>query len=149
MSRTSLKFALEEERFNLKTIGLILILVDLFLLPYIITFPQLWSVFWLLVLYEWSMIVSFLLGLRGQGRYKEAMLHLQSIARNKDLTIDEREAMLVQGVHHHCLELGYIAQKRNKEYGLNFFRRWNNNHKNNHKDKKIKKKRIIIKKEVK
>lgn len=134
---------MEEERFNLKTIGLILILVDLFLFPYIIA-SQLWNAFWLLIIYEVSMIVSFLLGLRGQGRYKEAMLHLQSIARNKNLTVDQREAMLVQGVHHHCLELGYIASERNKQYGLNFFRKNNHNNHNN----KIKKKRIVIKKEV-
>ena len=67
------------------------------------------------------------------------MLNLQSIARNKELSIDEREAMLVQGVHHHCLELGFIAQERNRHYGLNFFKRRNNNH-----HKKIKHKRIVI-----
>ena len=142
MSRTSLKFALQEERFNLKTIGLILILVDLFLLPYIIINPQLWLAFWLLIIYESSMFVSFMLGLRGQGRYKEAMLNLQSIARNKKLSIDEREAKLVSGVHHYCLELGYIAQKRNETYGLHFFNKKNKFYNHN----KNKQKRILIKK---
>ena len=130
MSKTSIKFALQEERFNLKAIALILILVDFFLLPYIIPYPQLWIAFWLLIIYEISMIVSFMLGLRGQGRYKEAMLNLQSIARNKSLSIDERETRLVSGIHHYCLELGYIYEARNKQYGLHFFKRNNHNHKN-------------------
>lgn len=145
MSRTSVKFALEEERFNLKTIALVLFLVDFFLLPYVFIYPHLWEMFWLLIVYEISMVTSFLLGLRGQGKYKEAMLHLQSIARNKKITLEQREAKLVQGIHHYCLELGYIYDTRNKMYGLHFFKR-NGNEQIHIKHKRLehKKKRIVI-----
>jgi hypothetical protein len=59
-----------------------------------------------------------MVGLRGQGKYKAMMLSLQTIARNRDLSIDEREKRLVNGIHHHCLELGYIYEERNEKYGL-------------------------------
>ena len=67
-----------------------------------------------------------MVGLKGQGRYKQAMGELQSIARDKSLSVDEREHMLVMQIHHNCMELGYIALERNKKYGLNYFTKKSN-----------------------
>ena len=72
----------------------------------------------MLVGYEATMIFGLLLGLRGQGKFKQVMINLEGIARNKKLSVDEREHRLVMGVHHHFLELGYLYEERNKEYGL-------------------------------
>ena len=113
MSNLTLKAAFKEDKFNLKTVSVLFILVDLFLAGSIeLIF------FFYLVLYQISLILALMFGLRGQGKYKTMMLSLQSIARNRDLTTDEREARLVNGIHHHCLELGYIYEERNKSYGL-------------------------------
>lgn len=118
MSKHSTKFVLKEDKFNLKTIIYFFILIDLFLVPF-----GTWEILWYLSIYQATIVVSLMVGLKGQGRYKQAMGELQSIARDKSLTIDEREHMLVMGVHHHCLELGTIAIERNKKYGLNFFKK--------------------------
>ena len=113
MSNLSLKSAFKEDKFNLKMVSILFILVDLFLVGMIeLTF------FFYLVLYQVSLIITLMFGLRGQGKYKTMMLSLQAIARNRTLSIDEREARLVNGIHHHCLELGYIYEERNKMYGL-------------------------------
>jgi len=86
-----------------------------------------------------------MVGLRGQGRYKQAMGELQSISRDKTLSVDQREHMLVQGIHHYCLELGTIYLERNKTYGINLF---NKKPKNNNlvtkktKNKEVKKRMI-------
>ena len=113
MSNLTLKSAFKEDKFNLKMVSTLFILVDLFLVGAIdLLF------FFYLVLYQVSLIVALMFGLRGQGKYKTMMLSLQSIARNRDLSIDERESRLVNGIHHHCLELGYIYEERNKKYGL-------------------------------
>ena len=113
MSNLSLKSAFKEDKFNLKLVSILFILVDLFLIGAIdLIF------FFYLVLYQVSLIVALMFGLRGQGKYKTMMLSLQAIARNRDLSIDERETRLVAGIHHHCLELGYIYEERNKSYGL-------------------------------
>lgn len=113
MSKHSVKFVLKEDKFNLKTIIYFFILIDLYLLP----FGLITIVFWLAI-YQTSIVLSLMVGMRGQGRYKQAMGELQSIARDKSLTVDEREHMLVQGVHHYCLELGTIYLERNKSYGI-------------------------------
>ena len=141
MSKHSLRFVFGEERFNLKSICYIFILIDLFLIPYTFIAPILWIILLFMVIEEVSMILGFMLGIRGQGRYRAAMLELQSIARDRKLTIDEREHLLVQGVHHYCLELGTIANERNKAYDLNFFKKKTNNPNNkpNNKTEVIKK----------
>ena len=143
MSKHSLKFVFSEERFNLKSICYIFILIDLFIIPYTFVVPILWIILLFMVIEEAGLIIGFMLGIRGQGRYKAAMLELQSIARDKTLTIDEREHLLVQGIHHYCLELGTIANERNKSYGLNFFKKRNNNP-NNKSNKKEVIKRIML-----
>lgn len=107
MSKHSLKFVIKEDKFNIKTIIYLFILIDLFLIPF-----GLWIILWYLLLYEASIIISLLVGLRGMGKYKQAMGELQSIARDRSLTTDQREHMLVQGVHHYCLELGTIYLER-------------------------------------
>ncbi len=117
MSNLSLKAAFKEDKFNLKTIVILFILVDLSILPIFIALDVMIQFLYLL-LYQVSVIFALMAGLRGQGKYKAMMLSLQSIARNRDLSIDERESRLVNGIHHHCLELGYIYEERNEEYGL-------------------------------
>lgn len=127
---------LKEDRFNLKTIIYFFLLIDLFLVPF-----GLWSVLWYLAIYQATIVVSLMVGLKGQGRYKQAMGELQSIARDKSLTIDEREHMLVQGIHHYCLELGTIYLERNKKYGL-LFRKIRNLEKEEKVTKKTKNKEV-------
>ena len=117
MSNLSLKAAFREDKFNLKTIGVLFILVDLSIVSIFIGL-NIMVQFLYLLLYQVSLIFALMVGLRGQGKYKAMMLSLQSIARNRDLSIDEREKRLVNGIHHHCLELGYIYEERNEEYGL-------------------------------
>ena len=107
MSKHSLKFVIKEDKFNIKTIIYLFILIDLFLIPF-----GLWIILWYLLLYEASIIISLLVGLRGMGKYKQAMGELQSIARDRSLTTDQREHILVQGVHNYCLELGTIYLER-------------------------------------
>jgi hypothetical protein len=119
MSNLSFKSALQEDKFNLKVIITVLILVDIFFLPFIIE-QQVWEELLYLGLYEVSIIVSFLFGLRGQGKYKSMMISLQSIARNRDMDINERDTRLVSMIHHACLELGYIYEERNEDLGLDF-----------------------------
>ena len=113
MSNLGLKAAFKEDKFNLKMISVLFILVDLSLLGFI----ELQILFYLAI-YEVSLILALMYGLRGQGKYKAYILSLQSVARNKKLTLDEREVKLVPLVHHICLELGLIYEERNKEYGL-------------------------------
>lgn len=84
--------------------------------------------------YEVSLIIGYLIGIRGQGKFRQVMFGLSTIARNKKLTPDEREHQLVMGVHHSMLELGYIYEERNKSYGFKFAK----NIKNNNKKKVIK-----------
>ncbi len=117
MSNLSLKAAFREDKFNLKTIAVLFILVDLSIVSIFIGL-NIMVQFLYLLLYQVSLIFALMVGLRGQGKYKAMMLSLQSIARNRDLSIDEREKRLVNGIHHHCLELGYIYEERNEEYGL-------------------------------
>ena len=117
MSNLSLKATFREDKFNLKTIGILFILVDLSILPIFIALDVMIQFLYVL-LYQASLIFGLMIGLRGQGKYKVMMLSLQSIARNRELSIDEREKRLVNGIHHHCLELGYIYEERNEEYGL-------------------------------
>ena len=117
MSNLGLKAAFKEDKFNLKTIAVLFILVDLSIVTIFIGL-NIMVQFLYLLLYQASLIFALMVGLRGQGKYKAMMLSLQSIARNRDLSIDEREKRLVNGIHHHCLELGYIYEERNKKYGL-------------------------------
>lgn len=151
MSKHSLKFVFSEERFNLKSICYIFVLIDLFLIPYTFIVPILWIILLFIVIEEAGMIIGFMLGIRGQGRYRAAMLELQSIARDKALTVDEREHLLVQGVHHYCLELGTIALERNRSYGLNFFKKKENskNNPNKNSNKTEVKKRVILDETIK
>lgn len=114
MSNLSLKAAFREDKFNLKTILVMFILIDLFVLPIIVEY-HLWNHFLYLVLYEISIIISLMFGLRGLGKYKNMMISLQSIARNKEMDVNERESRLVSMIHHACLELGFIYEERNEE----------------------------------
>ena len=98
-------------------------------------------IFWLAI-YQATIIVSLMAGLRGQGRYKRAMGELQSIARDKSLTVDEREHRLVMQVHHTMLELGYIYVERNESYGLNYFTKESKEKKEGQVIKKTKKKEV-------
>jgi hypothetical protein len=110
---------MREDKFNVITVTSIMILINLFLLPIFVEYSLYRNFFYLLV-YEGSIIVGLLFGLRGQGRYKNMMINLQNIARNKDLDVNERDARLVSMIHHACLELGYIYEERNEDLGLNF-----------------------------
>ena len=111
MSKHSLKFVIKEDKFNLKTIIYLFILIDLFLIPF-----GLWIALWYLIIYQASIIIGLMIGLRGMNKYKLAMGELQSIARDKSLSVDQREHMLVQGVHHWCLELGTIYMERLEDF---------------------------------
>ena len=105
--------SINENRFSLRNIIYLFILLDIFLLYYVGIKTVI-----MLVAYEATMIFGLLLGLRGQGKFKQIMINLEGIARNKKLSVDEREHRLVMGIHHHFLELGYLYEERNKEYGL-------------------------------
>ena len=122
------------EKKELKHIIYIFILIDTFLMFYITL-----EILFYLIGYEASLIFGFLLGIRGQGRYKEIMLNLNLIARNKRQTLDEREHKLVMAIHHACLELGYLFEERNIKYGLKFKE---NNKKEKHRNIKKEIKRI-------
>lgn len=115
MSNLSLKAAVKEDKFNLKVIFTLFFLIDLFLYP---IFADRLLEFFYLVMFQLSLLVSLLYGLRGQGKYKNVMISLQSIARNRDMDVDERESRLVSMIHHACLELGFVYEERNEEYGL-------------------------------
>lgn len=117
MSKTSIKIALQEDRFNLRTISIVLILIDIFLFPVFLELNILKELLYLL-LYESSIILGLMWGIRQQFKYKAMMYNLRSIASNKDLSVDEREHQLVMGVHHYFLELGHIYEERNRQYGL-------------------------------
>ena len=101
--------SINENRFSLRNIIYLFILLDIFLLYYV----GIKTVIMLLA-YEATMIFGLLLGLRGQGKFKQVMINLEGIARNKKLSVDEREHRLVMGIHHHFLELGYLYEERNK-----------------------------------
>lgn len=117
MSNLSLKAALREDKFNLKIIIILFILLDIFLFPVFLDL-RLYKDYLYLLLYESSLILGLMFGLRGQGKFRQVMINLESIARNQKLSVDEREHQLVMGVHHHMLELGYIYEERNRLYGL-------------------------------
>ena len=121
MSKHSTKFVLKEDKFNLKTIIYFFILIDLSLIPF-----GVWEALFYITIYQATIIVSLMVGLKGQGRYKQAMGELQSIARDRSLTVDQREHMLVQGVHHYCLELGTIYLERNKKQFKNVTKKTKN-----------------------
>lgn len=99
-------------------------LIDLFLYP---VFSNRFLEFFYLIMFQLSLLISLLYGLRGQGKYKNMMISLQSIARNKDMGVDERESRLVSMIHHACLELGFIYEERKEEYGLFKFKKKTNN----------------------
>ena len=139
MSKHSVKFVLKEDKFNLKTIIYFFTLIDLSLIPF-----GVYQALWYLLIYQATIIVSLMVGLRGQGKYKQAMGELQSISRDKSLTVDEREHMLVQGIHHYCMELGTIYLERNKTYGINLFnKKLKNNNLVTKKTKKMEVKRKL------
>ena len=117
-SKHSTKFVLKEDKFNLKTIIYFFILIDLSLIPF-----GVWEALFYITIYQATIIVSLMEGLRGQARNKQAMGELRSIARDKSLSIEEREHMLVMGVQHYFLELGFIYDDRLKKYGLNYFKK--------------------------
>jgi len=117
MSNLSIKAAFREDKFNLKMIMMLFIMLDFFLYP-IFNDLNITNQFFYLVLFEVSLLLSLMYGLRGQGRYKQMMVQLQSIALNTDMTMEEREARLVGLIHHACLELGHIYEERNIKYRL-------------------------------
>lgn len=126
MSNLSLKAALGEGKFSVRTVIYIVLMMDFSTFPFLIE-AGLWMPVILMFASQISLVLGLLVGLRGQGRYREMMIQLQSIARNRDLSLEEREARLVANIHHACLELGYIYQERNEEYGLNFNSKKKNN----------------------
>jgi len=127
MSNLTLKAAVKEDKFNLKMIFTLFFLIDLFLYPIFI--DRLLEFFYL-VMFQLSLLISLLYGLRGQGKYKNMMISLQSIARNREMDVDERESRLVSMIHHACLELGFVYEERNEEYGLFKFTKKNVTKKN-------------------
>ena len=130
--------SINENRFSLRNIIYLFILLDIFLLYYVGIEPVM-----MLVAYEATLIFGLLLGLRGQGKFKQIMINLEGIARNKKLSIDEREHKLVMGVHHHFLELGYLYEERNKEYGLHKKKQKKTKNKRGVKSMALKEKTII------
>ena len=116
----SIKSAVKDPKYNLKMILGLFLLLDLFLLP-IIMENHLWPTLFYFAIYQVSLLVALMYGLRGQGKYKEMMFQLATVARNLDMDINERDTKLVSLIHHACLELGYIYEERNKEYGINHF----------------------------
>lgn len=113
----NMKQAFKEDRLNLRTVAIILLLVDIFLFPMFFGLG-LYEDYLFLLLYESSIILGLMIGIRGQGRYRAMMLDLRAIAANKDFDADERDARIVPLIHHCCLELGISAEMRNEEYGL-------------------------------
>ena len=89
------------------------IMVDLFLFPTFIKYNNMQNYFYL-VLFQASLLIGLLYGLRGHGKFKGMMMQLESVARNKEINVDERETRLVSLIHHACLELGYTFEERNK-----------------------------------
>ena len=108
MSKHSVRFVVNEDKYSLKVIIILFILIDLYLTPLLRNHLTLFY----LLLYELSVILGLMVGLKGQGRYKQAMAELQSIARDTNLSVEQREHMLVQGIHHYCLELGTLYMER-------------------------------------
>lgn len=118
-SNLSIKASFKDERFNLKTIVVMFIIVDLFLVPTMFQQGLMVNLFYLII-FQVSLLISLMYGLRGQGKYKAMMAELQIIARNLDMDVNERDTRLVSLIHHGCLELGFIYEERNEQYGLDF-----------------------------
>ena len=136
----SMKSAMNDQKYNLKMVFGLFILLDLFLLPIVIE-DHLWSELFYFLIYQSSILVALMYGLRGQGKYREWMLELGMIARNLGLDKDERDTRLISLINHACLELGFIAEQRNEEYGINHFNKFNKKQvtkKTKNKKKKVK-----------
>ena len=146
MSNLSLRSAFKEDKFNLKTITVVLILIDVSLLPIFLEL-ELYGAYLNLLLYQGSIILGLLFGLRGLARYKGMMFELQSIVKNQEFDIDERDARLVQIIHHACLELGLNFEVRNKKYGLFKFKK-KQNYQEEKKTKKKEVKRKVFRDEI-
>jgi len=101
MSKQSLKYTFTEEKFNLKTIAYLFMLIDLFLY-FIIPLITLIS----LIGYEISMLIGLMIGLRGQGKFKSFMFELRGLVDDPKYNQDEelRGHLLKQKVYHAYLE---------------------------------------------
>ena len=116
----SMKSAVKDPKYNLKMVLGLFIMLDLFLLPIMMEY-HLMVVLFYFGIYQASLLVALMYGLRGQGKYREWMMELGTIARNLGLDKDVRDTQLIALINHVCLELGFIAEQRNEEYGINHF----------------------------
>jgi len=139
----TMKAAVKDPKYNLKMICGLFLLLDLFLLPIVIE-GNLWTMLFYFIIYQVSLLVALIYGLRGQGKYREWMLELGMIARNLGLDRDERDTRLISLINHACLELGFIAEQRNKEYGINNFNKKQVTKKTKKNNLKVKKKMEIV-----
>ena len=139
----TMKAAVKDPKYNLKMICGLFLLLDLFLLPIVIE-GNLWTMLFYFIIYQVSLLVALIYGLRGQGKYREWMLELGMIARNLGLDRDERDTRLISLINHACLELGFIAEQRNKEYGIDNFTKKIFTKKTKKKKLKVKKKMEIV-----
>lgn len=109
MSKHSLSYTINEIKYNLKTIIYLFILIDIFLATLI---PL--SRLWIIIGYEVSILLGLMLGLRGQGRFKDVMYELKAIAN--DPRFDNNEALrghsLKQQIRHACLEYNIWWEKQ-------------------------------------
>lgn len=128
MSRGSLKYNLNESRYNLKTFIYIFIILDVNIYFFIPIFG-----FMLIVGNELSLLIGLYLGIRGQGNLKEFVYDLRAIAY--DPLYDEHED--VRG-HKLKQQINYATL----EWDAWFFRKSKSNKK---KTKKIKQKKGVIK----
>ncbi|BDI54975.1 MAG: hypothetical protein QIT40_gp17 [Lokiarchaeia virus VerdaV4] len=123
MSKHSLRYTFNEDKFNLKTIIYLFILIDFFLafvVPFIIVIS--------LIGYEASMIIGLMIGLKGQNKFKVFMFELRGLVDDPKYNKDEdlRGHLLKQKVYHACLEWGIWFEKRLEEYGLDFKKKLKN-----------------------
>jgi len=123
MSKHSLRYTFNENKFNLKTIIYLFILIDFFLafvVPFIIVIS--------LIGYEASMIIGLMIGLKGQNKFKVFMFELRGLVDDPKYNKDEelRGHLLKQKVYHACLEWGMWFEKRLEEYGLDFKKKLKN-----------------------
>lgn len=118
MSKHSLRYTFSEEKFNLKTIVYLFILLDLFLF-----FEIPFSLFLMVVGLEGSIIMGLMLGLRGQNKFRRSLVELGVIARNKKLSDLERGHRLEQQVYHTLLEYGIWFDEQLYTYGIDHFKK--------------------------
>ena len=115
MSREKIKYNLNEEKFNLKTIISIIVLIDLSFIWYIPT-----SIRLIVIGSEISYIIALLQGLRGQSRFRDSLFELRSILIDKDITHEMRGHRLEQQAYQTLLAYGCWFEEDLRRKGFDF-----------------------------